>query len=194
MSASQWKRRLEECQQKLADAIVAAQEWRQVANNRLELIRRVDSTLSHNLEALVHVGEIFGVQVILPDDVWTPTDGMDGGSVTMYIMGKLESVAEYQKTLLQEASTIQVTLNDTYDLACEAVTVGRPAQDLIIPSDTERVSEPSSPLREFERQTNDIPAPPPSALSSSTSKTVSRPRQDSSISTSGALALFNKSI
>lgn len=190
MSARQWKARLEECQRKLSDATTAATEWRLVAENRLTLIQRLDKTLSHNLEDLVRVGEVFGVKVHLPDEVWTPTAGMEAGAIVMYIMGKLEAVAEYQSTLLQEASSIQVTLNDTYDLACEAVTVSRPVMDLTLPGDTERVSEPSSPYREYEAQVNDIPPPEPDKRDSVHEAQPLRPSMGTVSDATRALALF----
>jgi len=190
MSARQWKSRLEECQLKLSDALVVASEWKTVADNRLTLVRRIDSTLSHNLEDLIKVGDVFGVSVSLPDEVWTPNEAMDAGAITMYIMGKLEAVAEYQRDLLFAASSIQLTLNDTYDLACQAAVIARPLQDLTIPSDTEKVSEPSSPYREYETAVNNVPAPSPKEVSLPTTTVVTRPKKDTIPAMSGALSLF----
>jgi len=192
MSARQWKARLEECQQKLSETNIAALEWKKVAENRMTLIQRLDETLSHNLSDLVAVGEVFGVSVQLTDDVWTPTSGMEAGVIAMYIMGKLEAVAEYQRALLSEASTIQVTLHDTYSLACEAVTVARPSMDLTLPPETERVEEPSSPYREYEAAVNDIPPPKPKKHDSLQEVSLPRPHKQILSDASSALSLFKK--
>jgi hypothetical protein len=192
MSARQWKIRLEECQAKLGEATLAAKEWREVAENRLILIRRLDKTLSHNLEDLVKVGEVFGVEVNLGDGVWTPTAGMEGGAVVMYIMGKLEAVAEYQARLLREASAIQVTLNDTYELACAAVSVSRPSMDLTLPEETQQVSEPSSPYREFETDTNNLPETDYQKHDSAHGVVVPRPMVKDASDAEKALALFRQ--
>lgn len=192
MSARQWKVRLEECQQKLGEATLAAAEWKTVAENRLKLLRRLDSTLSHNLEDLVRVGEIFGLSVDFEDGVWTETHAMDGGLVAMYAMGKLEAVADYQAGLLKEASSIQLTLNDTYTLACEATVVARPTVDLFVPPDTEKTSQPSSPYRDVETQLNNLPENTVVPLDHYSP--VERPTEDNDLSFDGstALSLFKR--
>lgn len=190
MSARLWKMRLEECQAKLGNATMAASEWKDVADNRLELLHRLDRAFTSTLEALIDVGEIFGVAADLPEDVWTPTDTYDGGTTAMYIMGKLEAAAVFQRNLLQQAIGIQSALHDTYDIACQAVEVSRPTEDLVLPVETNQTREPSSPLSEFEKEVNNIDPPsssdPPHWTESSV---VVRPKGEES-NVSRALSLF----
>lgn len=192
MSARQWKIRLEESQRRYGEVELAAREWRQVAENRLALIGRLDKVLSHCLEDLVGVGEIFGVSVQLPEEVWTPTEGMDAGSVVMYIMGKIEAMADFQAALLKESSEVQVTLNDTYTLACQAVGVQRPQMDLTVPLDTEKVSEPSSPYRDLQSSLNDLPYENHDSAPKPPPKSTERPVAEDLTGADRALSLFKR--
>jgi len=154
MSARTWRQRLEECQQKLGHSVTTAQEWKLVAENRLELLRRIDRSLVQHMDALKDAGDIFGVGYPIDQEAWTDTIHFDGGTVASYIMGKIEAASLYTRELIKEASSIQVTLSDTYDHACAALQVGRPTQDLTIPTHTTNTSAPSSPLRDMVAELN----------------------------------------
>jgi hypothetical protein len=156
MSARLWKTRLEETQTKLTDATTAAREWKKVAENRLEILHRLDESMRHQLHALTEVGEIFGVRTHVDCDAWTDTSDMDAAGTAMYLMGKLEICSSYLRDLMETAAKIQVTLDDTWDLAQQALQVAPPSSDLTIPKDLQYVTTPSAPLTDLAAKMNNL--------------------------------------
>jgi hypothetical protein len=192
MSARQWRNRLEDSQRQLTEAVTAANEWKKVADNRLEMIHHVDAAIKVQLASLKEVGEIFSVAPILDDANWVDTADMDGAGTAMYTMGKIESVSIYLKELVEAAASIELALSDTLGLATEALSVAKPSSDTTVPQDLRYVDLPSSPLKDFSNNANDIPGPQPEQLPNGSSNglgyKVPRPSTDNG----SALALFHR--
>jgi len=192
MSAYQWRKRLEECQEKLGASTISAQEWKKVAENRLILLQRLDSAITEHLLSVAETGVIFGVTHDIEAEAWESTKGFSGGQLASYIMGKIEIASIYTRDLMKEAAAVQVTLSDTYDHACKALEVGRPTDDLTIPDITSHVSVPSSPLRDLVDELNSDS--PPTSCKRSDLMTRYAPQHTEIVHDHAeqALALFKK--
>lgn len=131
MSARTWRLKLEEVQQRHADSIVAAQEWKNVAENRLMMLHGINALLCQHLQTMHTAGEVLGCS--LSDDIATEPmpEGVSGMEVYAEILSQLDIAGSFSTNLANEASSLTLTLSDVLGYALSAVSVSRPTADVM---------------------------------------------------------------
>lgn len=191
MSASTYKRQLDQLIVRFQLQTVAAQEWKSVAENRLKLLDSISVGLNSFLEGLQKIGTIFGQEI---EDLNIPSLSVNensGEEYTMLIRQKVLCISSFTSNLTREACQVQATLNATLGIAAEALSVDRPKNDLQSDDMTDHISTASSPLREVYDEVEDANDSPTESGDTYDSKALTvRPNKRDSV-LDQALGLFN---
>jgi len=156
MSARSYQLKLREALDKLTVAAKTAREWKTVADNRLILLHDIDKSIGEQIDSLLQIGTIFGVDPKPPGLPVAKDSNLAGEETTGLVLEKLTAIASFTANLTREASALQETLEDTLQLAVDATLVDPPKEDLGVHRSKRDTLFPSSPLREIYREIEDL--------------------------------------
>lgn len=159
MSARQWKIRLEENQRHLGLVETAAREWQAVAENRRQLLILINTDLKSDILALANIGEVFGCDPAVSEELLRDPPDPSGAELYKSIHTKLSAVAAFIGSLTREALSLQVTLDDVYTIAAEAVSPPRPHCDTNIDLGQIHSTSPGATLPTLIDEVNNLPPP-----------------------------------
>jgi hypothetical protein len=157
MSAHTYKIKLDKALALLVEQTNAAREWKVVAENRLALLAQVDSAVHKQVEKLLQIGTIFGVDPVNPGIPEALVGKHSGNEMVSLTVEKITAVAAFTSNLTKEAVELQTTLSSTLSIALEGLAVSRPQEDLHLEEHQEAIENSTSPLQETFDQIENVP-------------------------------------
>lgn len=123
-----WQKRLNAVTSALSEERIAAQEWRTVAEVRLQLMRGLDHALTQVLERASQMEQVLNVGAPTVA-VKEPPPGASAEEVARFSRTKLRAIVTFTKNLALEAARAEATISDVFAIAQSAATTNRPACD-----------------------------------------------------------------
>jgi hypothetical protein len=158
MSARTYKLQLDQALKLLSEQTTAAKEWRAVAINRLTLLADVDAVLGSQIEVLMKIGTIFGVDPSDPGIPSTAAGGYSGEEIMRASIKRINAISAFTANLTQEATDLQATLNSALTIALEGQAIGRPTEDISLSNLSQEKERSTSPLTDVYDSIENMPS------------------------------------